>query len=231
MKLNLNIQVKDIAITILIALSLTSCVSTKKYQQTIDVKSESLIPFDYSSNWITIDYSGDILEENIVRFHKNRVIPALFYYNWHVDFECIIKTETRLNNIRKGVLKESRLNNSSDSVKIHINILEIPSELNYVKKGFFAGMNLLFFGSLSEAVYIPNSKLVATYEVFNNDKLNSNGKIIIESEKLKHSNITNEGGQYKLSKPFVRESIKIYNERSEELGRELFKKILTEIKQ
>lgn len=219
---------RDIKLIILLVLSLTSCVSTKKYQQTINTKFESLIPFDYSSSWITIDYSGEIQEENIISFYKNRVIPALFYYNWNIDFECSLKTESRLNNIRKGILKESRLYRSSDSVKIHINISEIPGEFNYIKKGFFAGMNLFLIGSLSEAVYTPSSNLAANYKIFKHDKLSSKGKINIESKKIKNSNITNEGGQYKLSKPFVRESIKLYNERSEELGRELFKKILSE---
>lgn len=224
MKILNKVTLKSLIPILLFSLLSTACVSSKKYKQLIDSKPKALIPENHSSDWISVNYSGLTQDENELTFKHNRIIPALFYYNWNVAFDCSLKSETRVEYVKNGIFhKAYKL--KPDNKEIHIDIEDIPGEFSYKKKAFLISIIYLQFGTYKENIYPDRNDLVATYKVVENGEIVMQEKINIPiiNDKL---NLTN---KHTYSKQFIKYYLKKYKKETEKMGGELLSEIMNQI--
>lgn len=210
----------------IIAIFLSSCMSTKKYFGFVDEKIKTDTPAQEPKNWLVVN--SPVTEENNNTFKQLNYsfVPAILYWGWNSTIECEINPQTAANYVRSGIFKAADslgLNSKIKDRQLVINLKKTPSKFLYENKGHVLFLLIAYTTSGLEAITPYPISLEVDYQLTENGEVVANGVGVVQSKAQPVANI------WKSSKKFTWMYLDEYKKESNRMGTELVKNIMQQI--
>jgi len=221
---------KNTGIILGVALLLSSCMSTKKFNRIVTNEYQSQDTFQLIKNDL-IRFQEHKTDSNVLikkmEKTKSKFIPALFYWNWGniIDFEINKKSLEKI--IEQSFFENPKISDLEDALdgkQLVVKIKDMPNEYFYTNQGEIIIVIVYYQVGTVKGIYPKEKNFIFSYQLFDRDILIKEGVIALDRNDI-HTDNTN-GSTKKLAKYHFRE----YRNNTKYMTTELIRKLYYEIK-
>lgn len=220
-----------IAILILLASIISSCISSKRIDDIVKryYDEKPIVKPEIVEQWYSINPEVNIIDTfSTSERTRAKFIPAILYWQWHTVVEADINkdiTLSRFNNYLASNSSTLELPNLLNGNTIEFSFDSLPSGFTYLEKGYTIIFIVGYSISELNVIYPLNTPYILNYKVFNkNGEQVSFGKIRSENKEVLLRN------DWKTSKNFTWLYLNEYNKHQDLAFEELIKLVEQELK-
>lgn len=209
---------------ILSSISLSSCISGKRFVEIVNQKSDYKVDSIVNADWLTVNLEKkEVLDINKFDVKKNAFLPLLIYNQWNKTLSCELSPRTSKNILESFILDEAYgyyLPEKLNDKTVEINLKDFNESFIYSYKGYFLFLLIAYVQGHDEVI-IPEAKnFKAIIKIKNDDG------ILWEKEIYYNGTSDPIRNRYSGSKKFILSHLKDVKEDQRNLSRTIIKEIL-----
>lgn len=159
-------------ILIILAISLSSCVGTKRFSKFIYKKydTHTVESGDRRNSYITISTTNLPTQDSLanVKKIKSLFIPAIFYWQWEGTISCELAPRFQAGKFATNMLlyaDSAGLQEKLNGQRLEISIDSLPHSFMYTNKGFTLFFIVGYIMGAVEAIYPQDKNLKISYKL------------------------------------------------------------------
>ena len=173
-------------ISLVLVLSLSSCVSSKKIDNWVSDRYEGTVSTVASNNNISISTSDSIESRKVSRTEtkSSKTIPLVFFWKWERTHTCSINENIPLNQFTKTVnfyANAYPLKSRIAGRRLELLVNGLPHTFTLEESGWKVAPFLSFAGSKEFYISPNKEKMVVEYRLLEGDVVKKTGTITIPS--------------------------------------------------
>lgn len=211
------------------AVSLTGCISSKKYSNLVNEKLQINADVKSTANheeWLVLKTDSSSLNESSFKQVERSFIPAILYWGWNSTIACEINPALTTEYLKSSIYKAADSLSLSEKLaggKLIIHINNVPGKFVYQNKGNVIFLVVAYSTSGVEAIHPAQTALVANYEIQTGDRTIPGGEIVIRRNNEPVHNV------WKSTKKFTWLYLDQYREDTEQMGLELVQEVIQKL--